>query len=386
MKSQRNLLAALLAAAVLGLAGCGGSAPPVKPVEPFKVPRFYGTDALQKDLGALFKLPFSDTQSIEVLYVTNRAALGDPTECDDSSFGITPGDKLSYGSCTFNVPKRHHIGGFELAPNPRADPHQYYRLLSATPIDENTLMDRLHQRQDSDVLVFIHGFNVKFQEAMLRSAQIAYDLKFQGPVVLFTWPAGAEEGLLSGAMVTRTYNDNLSNALKTVPQAQAFFKRLAGLNQTVHVMVHSMGHQVTLRALSQLAQSQPPAQPFIGELILNAPDFPLKDFQKIIPQLKKVASRVTVYCSYNDNAIAASESYNKNRRMGACERVAGTDMINVGEIDAPTLGVGGLGHSYYSSRPILTDIFQVLLGIPAEDRLFIRKSETNGTEDYYLRP
>jgi hypothetical protein len=50
------------------------------------------------------------------------------------------------------------------------------------------------------------------------------------------------------------------------------------------------------------------------------------------------------------------------------------------------MGVGGLGHSYYSSRPILTDIFQVLLGIPAEDRLFIRKSEPNSTEDYYLRP
>ena len=108
--------------------------------------------------------------------------------------------------------------------------------------------------------------------------------------------------------------------------------------------------------------------------------------QKVVPQLKKVATRVTVYCSYNDNAIAASESYNKNRRMGACERVSGTDMINVGEIDAPTLGVGGLGHGYYSSRPILTDIFQVLLGIPAEDRFFIRKSEPNSTEDYYLRP
>jgi len=93
-----------------------------------------------------------------------------------------------------------------------------------------------------------------------------------------------------------------------------------------------------------------------------------------------------VYCSYNDNAIAASESYNKNRRMGACERVAGTDMINVGEIDAPAMGVGGLGHGYYASRPILTDIFQVLLGIPAEQRLFIRKSEPNSTEDYYLRP
>jgi esterase/lipase superfamily enzyme len=370
--------------AALGLAGC--HTVPVKPVDT-RVPRFYGDDALQKELGTLFKQPYSDTQSVDVIYVTNRNAAGDAAECDDSSFGISPSDKLSYGVCTFNVPKRHHIGGFEIAPNPRADPHMYYRLLNYAPLDEAGLAERLRQKQGSDILVFIHGFNVKFQEAVLRAAQIAYDLKFQGPVVLFSWPAGAEEGMFSSAMVTRTYADNLSNAIKSVAPAQAFFKQLAGLNQTVHVMVHSMGHQVTLRALSQLSQlSQGLDKPFIGELILNAPDFPVKDFQKVVPQLKKLASRVTVYCSYNDNAIAASESYNKNRRMGACERVSGTDMINVGEIDAPTMGVGGLGHSYYSSRPILTDIFQVLLGIPAEQRLFIRKSETNGTEDYYLRP
>ncbi len=376
------VLQALLAVTALSLAGCGHA--PVKPIEPLKVPRFYGSDSLQKDLGALFKQPYSDTQAMDIIYVTNRNATGDATECDDSSFGINPSDKLSYGVCTFNVPKRHHIGGFEFAPNPRADPHQYYRLLNHVPLDEAGLFHLLRQKQGSDILVFIHGFNVKFQEALLRAAQIAYDLKFQGPVVLFSWPAGTEEGLLNSAMVTRTYQNNYSNAIKTVPQAQAFFKQLSDLNQTVHMMVHSMGHQVTLRALSQLAQSSD--RPFIGELILNAPDFPLKDFQRVVPMLMKVAGRVTVYCSYNDNAIAASESYNKNRRMGACEHVAGTDMINVGEIDAPTLGVGGLGHSYYSSRPILTDIFQVLLGIPTEKRLFIRKSEPNSTEDYYLRP
>jgi esterase/lipase superfamily enzyme len=376
MKKMTSLAFFLLAFA-LGLAGCGHA-----PV--LKVPRYYGTDSLQKDLGALFKQPYSDTQAVDVIYATNRNAAGDPAECDDTSFGISPANKLSYGVCTFNVPKRHHIGGFELAPNPRADPHQYYRLLNYAPLDEAGLAERLRQKQGSDILVFIHGFNVKFQEALLRSAQIAYDLKFQGPVALFSWPAGAEDGIFSSAMVTRTYNDNYSNALKTVPLAQAFFKQLAATNQTVHIMVHSMGHQVALRALAQLAQGID--KPFIGELILNAPDFPLKDFQKVVPQLKKVADRVTVYCSYNDNAIAASETYNKNRRMGACEREPGVDMVNVGEIDAPTLGVGGLGHGYYSSRPILTDVFQVLLGIPAEQRLFIRKSEPNSTEDYYLRP
>jgi len=366
---------------ILAGAGCGGHAPVAQPQ---MAARFYGTAPLGKELSALFQTPYSETQSMEVIYVTNRAPGGDTTACDDTAFGISSGDKLSYGACTFNVPKRHHVGGFELAPNPRADPHQYYRLLDYAPLDETSWIQRLSQKPNSDILVFIHGFNVKFQEALLRSAQIAYDLKFQGPVVLFTWPAGAESGMLGSAFITSTYADNLANAIKAVPQAQAFFKQLASLHRTVHVMVHSMGHQVALRALAQLSASQP--QPFIGELILNAPDIPLKDFQRLLPLVKKMTDRVTVYCSYNDNAIAASETYNKNRRLGGCERVPGADMINVGEIDAPALGVGGLGHGYYSSRPILTDVFQVLLGIPAQQRLFMRQSEPNSTEDYYLRP
>ena len=61
----------------------------------------------------------------------------------------------------------------------------------------------------------------------------------------------------------------------------------------------------------------------------------------------------------------------------------GVDIINVGEIDASALG---LGHGYYASRPILTDIFQTLLGISADHRLFIRKSEPSGAEDFFLRP
>ena len=43
-------------------------------------------------------------------------------------------------------------------------------------------------------LVFVHGFNVRYQEAVLRAAQINYDLKYQGPIILFSWPAGAGDG------------------------------------------------------------------------------------------------------------------------------------------------------------------------------------------------
>jgi esterase/lipase superfamily enzyme len=145
-----------------------------------------------------------------------------------------------------------------------------------------------------------------------------------------------------------------------------------------------MGHQMVIPALSQISTEI--QKKFIGELVFNAPDFPVDEFLEKAPGVKNLVERMTLYCSYNDNAIAASETYNGGRRMGACEKVPDVDVVNVSEIDAPTMGVGGLGHGYYASRAILADVYQVLLHIDAEKRLFIRKSEPNATEDFILRP
>ena len=87
MNRTPTSLRAFVAAAVLSLSGCAHA-----PVKPVRVPRYYGTDSLQKDLGTLFKQPYSDTQSMDVIYVTNRNTAGDPAECDDTSFGTSPSD------------------------------------------------------------------------------------------------------------------------------------------------------------------------------------------------------------------------------------------------------------------------------------------------------
>ena len=250
-------------------------------------------------------------------------------------------------------------------------------------MDETALKALVASKKPADLLLFVHGFNVKFGEAIVRTAQLAYDLKFQGPVMVYTWPAGSAN-FMDAAIINRTYEANKSNAAVSVGQLSALLKTLASLDVRVHVLVHSMGHQVALPALAKSAPVINKA--YIGELILNAPDYPLREFPQIVLQITPVAKRVTLYCSYNDNAIAASEVWNRGRRVGACEQIPGVDVINVGEIDAPALGIGGLGHGYYASRPILTDIFQLLVGMPAERRLFVRRSEPNSVENFVLRP
>ncbi|MBI3394437.1 MAG: alpha/beta hydrolase [Spirochaetia bacterium] len=118
---------------------------------------------------------------------------------------------------------------------------------------------------------------------------------------------------------------------------------------------------------------------------MNAPDFPADEFRAKAADIRHSAKRVTLYCSPGDNALKASERVNQNSRIGSCGKVDGIDVINVNEVDSPALGIGGLGHGYYAGRPIMTDIFQVILGMDTSKRLFIRKSADSGGENFVLR-
>ena len=327
-----------------------------------------------------FKEDFTDTRSLDIFIATNRNNKNNSFGCTNEQFGVNLDKTLHFGVCKINVPKNHSTGQINLTKDARQNSHDYFKILNASTIDENNLLNFLKKTKRTP-LVFVHGFNVKYQDAVLRAAQIAYDLKYQGPIMLFTWPAGAGDGFFDEKMITRTYENNLKNAKESREYFKKFLLDLKDHDLKINLVVHSMGHQVVLPVLKEIGEGNLDHH-IINELILNAPDFEADEFKSLITPIKTISKRVTLYCSYNDKAISASETYNKNERLGGCTYAEEIDTINVALIDALS---AGLGHSYYSSRAILTDVFQVLLGLDVEKRLFIRKSEPNSTEKYYLR-
>ncbi len=318
---------------------------------------------------------YTDTRAIDVLVVTNRKSKTGNFGCTNGTYGVAFDKVTSFGVCKINVPKNHSTGELTFTKDGRQSSHDYFKILNAKSLQEAAIVDHL-KKTKRNPLVFVHGFNVRYEEALLRAAQIAYDLKYQGPVILFSWPSGAGDGFFDEQLLTRTYENNNQNAKASVVAFRNFINTLAGNNLKVNLVVHSMGHQVVLPGLKDLHKS------VVNELVLNAPDFEAAEFLRLIENIKDTSRRITLYCSYNDKAMTASKTLNQNERMGACTFSENLDTINVSLIDDPALG---LGHGYYSSRAILSDVFQVLLGIDAEKRLFIRKSEPNSTEKFYLR-
>src|SRR4030095_3793837 len=89
-------------------------------------------------------------------------------------------------------------------------------------------------------VVFVHGYNTTFDYALFRSAQMAYDLKFDGATFLYSWPSGA-------AFTGYGYDGESSE------QAEPYLREYIALvvkdtgAKSVSVIAHSMGNMPLLR-------------------------------------------------------------------------------------------------------------------------------------------
>jgi hypothetical protein len=131
-----------------------------------------------------------------VYFATDRTpAAGAPLE---TSFTAGRAANMSYGLAMVSIPKSHTIGNverpkfryFRWSYEPETDA-DHFRIKGLTPLDRDAFVGQLKGSADS-VLLFIHGYNVPFADAMFKAAQIAFDANFAGTVLVFSWPSAGE--------------------------------------------------------------------------------------------------------------------------------------------------------------------------------------------------
>lgn len=219
------------------------------------------------------------------------------------------------------------------------------------------LIDRSRLR---DVLVFVHGFNVSFDDAVTRAAQLSLDMPFNGAVVAYCWPS------LGGL---NSYDEDEAINHESVKPFTEFLQSLRASIPTdarIHVVVHSMGNRLVLKSLrdwpsteadddSGLRVSKRP----ISNLVLCAPDVGLSDFQAWMPNVVPHCDRVTLYANSSDSALIASKSLHAEPRAGDARFMPIVDGVET--IDCSRIDMSFMGHSYYGSNPdVLTDLFVIL--------------------------
>jgi esterase/lipase superfamily enzyme len=308
-----------------------------------------------------------DAKVIPVFFATNRK--GDETQPAEKRFSGDPADTITLGLAQVTIPvAKHKIGKVETPAwwNLFADDkdasryvvlHGVERLASA---DFCTKLSRaVTDGGRGSVLVFLHGYNVTFEEAARRAAQFSYDIKFQGAVVLFSWPSlGTTFGYFADEERAALSAGGLVEFLRILD---------GGPWEQVHLVAHSMGNRVVVVAL---ADNPPPALP-VGQIVFVAADVYVEMFEQKFPKMSGIGKLKTSYASNSDRALLLSSWLHRATRIGITRGepfvMKGMETIDASTVDTSLLS---LGHSYFGNkRTAITDLGYLLReGLPAARR------------------
>lgn len=312
----------------------------------------------------------------DVFYGTNRLKTARATSVARLYSNTRNKNGFTVGVCRVSIPLDRKVGSL---PRPGWFEHllfgesqeKHFKLLSINEYPEDLFLDalklRLSKSRKGDALLFIHGYNNRYDDAILRTAQLGYDLNFKGAVIAFSWPSkGRVKSYLSDQRLASLSSDALKLFLELIIAK--------GGIKTLHVVAHSMGNLVLSHALLALKAENKYPLPEVKQIILAAPDIDQETFKEIIyPKIysKKKPPRFTIYASSSDKALTASEYIHEAARIGY-----GGDKLMVVDgfesIDASRVDTDFLGHGYFSSTStLIQDIHSVLSGQHPNERVFL---------------
>jgi len=326
----------------------------------------------------------NDNADYTVWFGTNRK----PNDSASLQLGFSNsrGTKIHYGYCRVFIPKSHKIGstGSSWWQRFRSGTDDRLKLieLKGMVADDywSTISSRLAKLEigERDAVIFVHGYNVSFDNAAVHAAQIGFDLSVKGAMAFFSWPS---QGAVKG------YSADEATIEASEPFIAEFIEDFVARSgaEKVHIIAHSMGNRGVLRAIDRIAnKAQRHTGVLIGEIILAAADVDADTFRDLSGAYGRVSRRTTLYVSSRDLAIEASRWLHDFARAGLLPPimiVPGIDTINVTNVDLTTLG-----HGYVAdARAVLEDMHELLVHDTPPDRRFaLRQGETDVGERYWI--
>jgi esterase/lipase superfamily enzyme len=303
---------------------------------------------------------------VPVMYGTDRKRNG-------NSYGGEPNEgKLSLGVVKVSVPEDHYMGVMEHPPWWKFgfgwDPNEHVMVLSVHELVRNEFIARsiatLAQGGLKQALVFIHGFNVTFDDATRRAAQLAYDLRFKGLSMMYSWPS-------LGRSSKRSYDSDADKIIWTRPRLLEFLRLVItelGLD-AVHVIAHSMGNRALTDVLRELLTDLPQNAARLRQVVFAAPDVNARTFQDLATKFAEFPERCTLYASSEDRALKISRKFNNSIRAGD----SGGYLVlldRVDTIDAAAVRTDFMGHSSFGDNTSIVCDLDILIrhGHPPNER------------------
>jgi esterase/lipase superfamily enzyme len=254
------------------------------------------------------------TSTVDMLVATTRMQ-ADPSEM----FSGARGPKLAFANIVVSIPPEsaRKVGEVQWPAKVPGDPAREFVTRKADIIDPKQAMSWLSRTikmvPKRRVLVFTHGFNNRFDDAVFRFAQIVHDANAPVAPVLFTWPSRGSILDYGWDRESSTYS---RNALETLLRNLARDPDVGEIS----VLAHSMGNVVTLEALRQMAIRDGRVPSKIKNVLLAAPDVDVDLAQAMITDMGPNRPQFTLFVSQDDRALAFSRRvWGDTVRLGAID-------------------------------------------------------------------
>src|SRR5262249_14791460 len=172
---------------------------------------------------------------VPVVYGTDR---GRESQGASTGYGSERARRLELGRALVTVPKAHQLPNIErpwayrlpftqiVLHSEAEDPRLHFTVKDVRPLSKEEFLKLIGERLEASriykdhALVFVHGFNTSFEYALYRTAQIAYDIKFDGAPLLYSWPS-------MGNLTLQDYSHDRESSGQAEPYMREFLELVA---------------------------------------------------------------------------------------------------------------------------------------------------------------
>ena len=327
------------------------------------------------------------TSRVNVIVATTRA----PDAAPGVMFGGLRADEMAFADVDVSIPPdgRRKIGDVQWPKVLPGDPAVDFVTKHTAVIDRKTALSLVHDEvrrsPKKQVLVFVHGFNNKFEDAVYRFAQIVHDSGTEAVPVLFTWPS-------KGSVLAYGYDRESSTYSRN--QLEGVLRGLAADPQVgeVSVLAHSMGNWLLLESLRQMAIRDGRVPAKIKNVLLAAPDIDFDIAREQIADMGPSKPAFSLFVSRGDKALALSKDVWGGARLGDIDPLKEpyhTMLVRdkIAVYDLTALADSGLNHDTFASSPEIVELIGTRLargqaitdgGQRFSDRMFTGASSTVG--------
>ncbi len=323
---------------------------------------------------------------VEIYFATDRipVSLQNP-ETAYSSARILSG--LEFGTAKLKLEDGRELGD---------DLDDVVEISSIQNLNRATFEQGLRSNDNRQIVLFIHGYNNAFPDALKRGATIGTDIAPDAMIISYTWPS-------DGALLSYGY---VESSTDIADQNFSLLMQLLTDNVSpdrISIIAHSMGSRLLTNYIAGLpVRSVFPDEIKFSDLVFAAADISQQFFmqkQETPPNpmypLSAYSERVTVYSSEYDRPLGLSQKLHGDQRLGLSAQDTMYLADGIVAVDASKIDPArwyqrfsfATRHSYvFDKASGVQELRLLLAGVEPSSRPGMIESIRDGQSNWFYRP